>query len=96
MLRITVVSEKRAKGFEPSTFSLGSRLSTTENTVKQDDSEPSQLTASHSASSCEEQATVQGPAATDLATLMAAWVSLPPQMRQAILLLIKSGGAQGQ
>ena len=74
------LSEKRAKGFEPSTFGMEGRRSSERTTGKQDTFECGELGVNHVAHSCH--------ADPDLIAVIASWATLPAAIKVGIMAMV--------
>jgi hypothetical protein len=86
-------TEKRAKGFEPSTFSLeGGRHSSQvfENTSGCDGAG---VAPSYSASFSPQNPVPDTSGDPELAAVIAAWAGLPPALRAGIVAMVRAAGA---
>ena len=73
-------SEKRAKGFEPSTFGMEGRRSSNETTVKQVTFECGDLEVNHVAHSCHDD--------PDLIAVITSWATLPAAIKVGIMAMV--------
>ena len=73
-------SEKRAKGFEPSTFGMEGRRSSNETTIKQVTFECGDLEVNHVAHSCHDD--------PDLIAVITSWATLPATIKIGIMAMV--------
>ena len=83
-------SAKRAKGLEPSTFSLGSGQHSAETPVNTEVSEGGSAAPSYSASYSTPKPAPKAPADPELAAVVAVWSDLPPAVRAGIVAMAKA------
>ncbi len=86
--------EKRAKGFEPSTFSLEAGRYSAENTIKQGVSEQGNSAPSYSASYSTQNPTPVKPTCADIVAMVAACDELPAALRDGIIAMVKSASTR--
>ena len=77
---LPVPSEKRAKGFEPSTFGMEDRCSSNETTIKQVTFECGELGVNHVAHSCHDD--------PDLIAVITSWATLPAAIKVGIMAMV--------
>ena len=75
-------SEKRAKGFEPSTFGMEGRRSSNETTIKQVTFECGDLEVNHVAHSCHDD--------PDLIAVITSWATLPAAIKISIIAMVRA------
>ena len=73
-------SEKRAKGFEPSTFGMEGRRSSNKTTIKQVTFECGELGVNHVAHSCHDD--------PDLIAVITSWATLPAAIKVGIMAMV--------